>query len=153
MKGSPAKSTKTGVSKKRNRNEAGDAGQSSLSPPSTLSNPAEEWKKANLKTEDLLTLVNSGFFRDKEMDLWRTSSGDQYPMEKNPYEILIFAWFVEHGLMLPASDFFKRMLRYYWIEYLNFNPNDIFHVSIFVISAKCSWGSNPTASCSGSSSG
>jgi hypothetical protein len=31
-----------------------------------------------------------------------------------------------------ASDFFKGMLRYYGIEYLNLNPNDIFHVSIFV---------------------
>jgi hypothetical protein len=26
-----------------------------------------------LKTEDLLTLVNSGFLREKEMDLWRTA--------------------------------------------------------------------------------
>jgi hypothetical protein len=44
----------------------------------------------------------------------------------------MFARFVERGLALPASEFFKGMLRYYDIEYLNLNPNDIFHVSICV---------------------
>jgi hypothetical protein len=53
-------------------------------------------------------------------------------MEKNPDEILMFARFVERGLALPASDFFKGLLKYYGIEYLNLNPNGIFHVSVFV---------------------
>jgi hypothetical protein len=35
-------------------------------------------------------------------------------------------------LALPASDFFKGLLDYYGIEYLNLNPNGIFHVSVFV---------------------
>jgi hypothetical protein len=30
---------------------------------------------------------------------------------------------VERGLALPASDFFKGLLDYYGIEYLNLNPN------------------------------
>jgi hypothetical protein len=58
--------------------------------------------------------------------------GDPYPMEKNPDEIPMFARFVERGLAVPASDFFKGLLRYYGIEYLDLNPNDIFHVSVFV---------------------
>jgi hypothetical protein len=44
----------------------------------------------------------------------------------------MFAQFVERGLALSASDFFKGMLRYYGIEYLNLNPNGIFHISICV---------------------
>jgi hypothetical protein len=132
MKASPVKSSKTGVSKKRSRDEAGDVGQSSSPPPSPHPNPAKEWKKAKLKTEDLLALVNSGFLREKEMDLWHTATGDPYPMEKNPDEIPMFTQFVERGLALLASDFFKGMLRYYGIEYLNLNPNEIFHTSIFV---------------------
>jgi hypothetical protein len=44
----------------------------------------------------------------------------------------MFARFVERGLALPASDFFKDLLKYYGIEYLNLNPNKIFHVSVFV---------------------
>jgi hypothetical protein len=66
------------------------------------------------------------------MDMWCAAAGDPYPMEKNPYEIPMFARFVERGLALPTSNFFKGLLRYYVIEYLNLNPNGIFHVSVFV---------------------
>jgi hypothetical protein len=41
--------------------------------------------------EDLLTLVNNGFLHKKEMDIWCTATGDQYPMEKYPDEIPMFA--------------------------------------------------------------
>jgi hypothetical protein len=44
----------------------------------------------------------------------------------------LFTRFVERGLALPASDFFKGLLQYYGIEYLNLNSNGIFHVSVFV---------------------
>jgi hypothetical protein len=53
-------------------------------------------------------------------------------MEKNLDEIPMFAQFMERGLALPISDFFKGMFRYYDIEYLNLNSNGIFHTSIFV---------------------
>jgi hypothetical protein len=51
---------------------------------------------------------------------------------ENPDEIPMFARFAERGLALPASDIFKGLLRYYSIEYLNLNPNGVFHVSVFV---------------------
>jgi hypothetical protein len=51
---------------------------------------------------------------------------------EEPDEIPMFAWFVERGLALPASHFFKGLLKYYGIEYLNLNPNRIFHVFVFV---------------------
>jgi hypothetical protein len=70
-------------------------------------------------------------------------------MEKNPDEVPMFARFVERGLALPVSDFFKGLLKYYGIQYLNLNPNGIFHVSVFVHPL---WGSNPTRYCSGNSS-
>jgi hypothetical protein len=38
----------------------------------------------------------------------------------------MFARFVERGLALPVNDFFKGLLQYYGIEYLNLNPNGIF---------------------------
>jgi hypothetical protein len=60
------------------------------------------------------------------------AAGDPYPMEKNLDEIPMFARFVERGLAVPTSDFFTGLLRYYGIEYLNLNPNGIFHVSVFV---------------------
>jgi hypothetical protein len=133
MKASPSKGSKTGGGKKRSHNESEGSGQES-SPPTSPShpNPTKEWKKSKLKTEDLLALVNSGFLREKEMDLWRAAAGYPYPMEKNLDEVPMFARFVERGLALPTSDFFKGLLDYYGIEYLNLNPYGIFHVYVFV---------------------
>jgi hypothetical protein len=105
IKASPARSSKTGVSKKRSRDEVGDAGQSSSSPPSSpLPNLAKEWKKTKLNIGILLALVNSRFLREKEMDLWRTTTGDPYPMEKNPDEISMFARFVEYLILNPTMS-------------------------------------------------
>jgi hypothetical protein len=101
-----------------------------VSPP--RSNPNKEWKTSKAKTEDLLALLNSGFLREKEVNMWCAAAGDPYPMEKNPDEIPMFTHFVERGLALPASSFFKGLLEYYVIEYLNLNPNGIFHTSVFV---------------------
>jgi hypothetical protein len=133
MKPSPSKALKTAGGKKRSREEeAGSAVGTSppVSPPRP--NPNQEWKKSKAKTEDLLALLNIGFLREKEVDMWRAAAGDPYPMEKNPDEIPMFTQFAERGLSLPSSDFFKGLLGYYDIEYLNLNPNGIFHTSVFV---------------------
>jgi hypothetical protein len=135
MKPSPSKSLKTAGGKKRSREEAaGSAAGASppVSPPRP--NPNQEWKKSKAKTEDLLALLNSGFLWEKEVDMWRAAAGDPYPMEKNPDEIPMFTRFAERELSLPASNFFKGLLEYYGIEYLNLNlnPNGIFHTSVFV---------------------
>jgi hypothetical protein len=133
MKSSPSKSMKTDTGKKRSRDEAAGSAQGSTPPTSPpRPNPNKERKKSKAKTEDLLELVNSGFLCEKEMDMWRAVVRDPYPMEKNPDEIPMFARFVECGLALPTSDFFKGLLKYYGIEYLNLNPNRIFHVSVFI---------------------
>jgi hypothetical protein len=134
MKPSPSKTTKAATTgKKRSCDEAAGstAGTSPpVSPPRP--DPNREWKKSKAKTEDLLALRNSGFIREKEVDMWRAAVGDPYPMEKNPNEILMFTRFAERGLSLPASNFFKGLLGYYGIEYLNLNPNGIFHTLVFV---------------------
>jgi hypothetical protein len=100
----------------------------------------------------LLALVNSGFLREKEMDLWHAATGDPYPMEKNPDEIPMFARFAERELAVPANDFFRGLLRYYGIEYLNLNPNGTFHVSVFEHFCEVFIGIKPHWCCSGNSS-
>ena len=85
-----------------------------------------------MKHVDIRALVDAGFLWEQAIQGWNTITEDEWPMEKNPDEIPMFARFVERGLALPASDFFKGMLRYYGIEYLNLNPNGIFHTSVFV---------------------
>jgi hypothetical protein len=133
MKPSPSKTTKAASGKKRGREEAaGSAAGTSLPMSPPRPDPNHEWKKSKAKTKDLLALLNSGFLREKEVDMWRAAAGDPYPMEKNPDEIPLFARFAERGLSLPASDFFKGLMGYYDIVYLNLNPNGIFHTTVFV---------------------
>jgi hypothetical protein len=74
-------------------------------------------------------------------------------MDKSPDEIPMFTRFAERGLSLPASDFFKGLLGYYGIEYLNLNPVVFSTPQSSYISAKLSWGSSPIGSCFGNSSG
>jgi hypothetical protein len=69
MKPSPSKASKA-TWKKRCRAEAAAAATGAappMSPP--LADPSREWKKSKVKTEDLLTLLNSGFIREKEVDM------------------------------------------------------------------------------------
>jgi hypothetical protein len=132
MKPSPSKSAKT-AGKKRSHDEAAGAAAGAAQPMyPPRSDPSREWKKSKMKTEDLLALLNSGFVREKEVDSWRATAGDPYPMEKSEDEIPMFARFAERGLALPASDFFKGLLGYYGVEYLNLNPYGIFHTAVFV---------------------
>jgi hypothetical protein len=77
MKPSPSKSLKTAGGKKSFREEAAESttgSTPSVSPP--CPNPNKEWKKSKAKTEDLLALLNSGFLREKEVDMWRAAAGD-----------------------------------------------------------------------------
>jgi hypothetical protein len=69
MKASPSKSSKTGAGKKRDRSEAERSAPESSPSSSPHPNPGKEWKKAKLKTEDLLGLVNSGFHYKKLFNL------------------------------------------------------------------------------------
>jgi hypothetical protein len=88
MNPSPSKSLKTAGGKKRSREEAAGSAAGSMLPVSpSRPNPNKEWKKSKAKTEDLLTLLNSGFLREKEVDMWRAAVRDPYPMEKNQDEI------------------------------------------------------------------
>jgi hypothetical protein len=125
-----SKSSKA-AGKKRGREEAA-AAATGVAPPMSppRADPSREWKKSKVKTEDLLALLNSEFIREKEVDMWRVAAGDPYPMEKAEDEIPMFTQFVERGLALPASDFFKGLVGYYGVEYLNLNPNGIFHTAV-----------------------
>jgi hypothetical protein len=115
MKSSPSKGVKAGAGtgKTRPRSEVEGSAQGSSPPTSpTRPYPNREWKKSKMKTEYLLALVNSGFLWEKEMDMWRVAACDPYPMEKNPDEVPMFARFMERGLALRASNFFKGLLKY-----------------------------------------
>jgi hypothetical protein len=92
MKPSPSKTAKAAGGKKRSRDEAAGSAAGAappMSPPRP--DPNREWKKSKAKTEDLLALLNNGFIREKEVDMWRAATGDPYPIKKNEDEIPMFA--------------------------------------------------------------
>jgi hypothetical protein len=60
-----------------------------------------------------------------------STTGDNRPYERAE-EIVLFQYFVEHGLPLPVSDFFHSLLFYYGVQLHHLNPNSILHISIFV---------------------
>jgi hypothetical protein len=153
MKPSPSKISKAASGKKRAREEAGGSA-AGTSPPVSPSrpNPNQEWKKSKAKTEDLLVLLNSGFLREKEVDMWRATSGDSYPMEKSPDEIPMFTRFAERGLSLPASDFFKGLLGTTASSSSTSTPTVSSTPQSSYISSRLSWGSSPIGSCSTNSS-
>jgi hypothetical protein len=153
MKPSPSKSVKT-AGKKRSRDEAAVAATGAappMSPPRP--DPSREWKKSKVKTEDLLALLNNGFIREKEVDMWRAAAGDPYPMEKAEDEISMFARYAERGLALPASDFFKG-LSGTMASSTSISTPTVYSIppSSFTF-VRRSWGSSRTGSCSGNSSG
>jgi hypothetical protein len=154
MKPSPSKTSKAAGGKKRDREEAAGsaAGTSpSVSPPRP--NPNREWKKSKAKTEDLLALLNSGFLREKEVDMWRAAAGDPYPMEKNPDEIAMFTRFAERGLSLRPATSSRDCWGTTASSTSTSTPTVFSTPQSSYTSAKPSWGSSPIGSCSGNSSG
>jgi hypothetical protein len=77
MKPPPSKTAKAAGGKKRDREEAAGSAAGTSPPVSPLRpDPNREWKKFKAKTEDLLALLNSGFLREKEVNMWRAAAGD-----------------------------------------------------------------------------
>ena len=62
----------------------------------------------------LLELVKDGLLQDRDVVHWRAPELDLEPLEK-PGETILFLHFVERGLALPTSDFFRGLLDFYVI--------------------------------------
>jgi hypothetical protein len=85
-----------------------------------------------METEDLLALVNNEFLREKEMDMWRPTTGDPYPMEKNPDEVPYVRQVHGARTSAPSERLLQgspQVLRY---RVLELEPLWHFHVSVFV---------------------
>jgi hypothetical protein len=75
----------------------------------TKANQTSAWKKCRLKFEGVKALVNDV---EQGVDMWNTTSGDLWPLEKNLEEIPMLLLFSEHGFSPPASNFFHRLLEF-----------------------------------------
>jgi hypothetical protein len=77
------------------------------------STTGDEWKPSKC-SKNLHALVDEGLLQSKEVIQWRPATGDKRQYE-GVDEIVLFQYFIERGLALPTSDFFRDLLFYYGI--------------------------------------
>jgi hypothetical protein len=112
------------VSKKRAAKTKGKDSQ-------LVTTAGDGWRTSKCSEADLKRLVDECFLQPKEVIQWRPTTGDKRPYERAE-EIVLFQDFVEHGLALSTSDFFRGLLFHYGIQLYHLNPNLILHIVIFV---------------------
>lgn len=76
--------------------------------------------------------MDAKLLQPKTLVEWKPAFSHAWQFEENPSQTIILAPFVERGLAVPISDFFKSVLEYYELQLIHLNPNDILHLSIFV---------------------
>lgn len=85
-----------------------------------------------MKEAEIQALVDAKLLQERVVVGWRCAVNNPWMFEEHPQEMVIFARFVECGLALPTSDFFRGLLDYYSLQLVHLNPNSILHISIFV---------------------
>ena len=84
-----------------------------------------------MKEEALEKRHEDGSLSERHLGEWKAPGNHRVPVLEEG-EIVLFTPFVEKGLGLPASDFFRRLLYYYGIRMNHLNPNSILQLSIFI---------------------
>jgi hypothetical protein len=64
------------------------------------------WKKCKLSEDGIYSLVEDRILRTRAIIQWRSADGEDRPYE-GTNEIVLFRSFVERGLAIPTSDFFR----------------------------------------------
>jgi hypothetical protein len=89
----------------------------------------ESWESSKCSRSDLESLVKQGFLPLESVIQWHPAFGDARPYE-NTGEIIGFVPYFERGLGLPNSNFFSRLLYYYWIQLHHLTPPHFFRAYI-----------------------
>lgn len=96
-----------------------------------------------MKDVEIQELVNAKLLQEKAVAGWRSSYDNPWMFETHPKDTVTFACFVERGLVIPTSEFFRGVLDYYSLQLVHLNPNSIMHISIFVYLCEAFLGIQP----------
>jgi len=88
------------------------------------------WKKCKLSEDGIYSLVEDRILQTRAIIQWRSADGEDRPYE-GTNEIVLFRSFVERGLAIPTSDFFRSLLHHWKVQLHHLTPNSILHLSIF----------------------
>ena len=72
---------------------------------------AAGWKKCKLSEAGICALVEDRLLQSRTIIGWRSGKGEDRPYE-GTNEIVLFRSFIERGLAVPSSDFFRGLLRF-----------------------------------------
>ena len=89
------------------------------------------WEESTGREAALEKLHSDGLLPEKQLGEWKAPGNHRVPV-LNEEEIVLFTPFVERGLGLPTSNFFRELLYYYGIRMNHLNPNSILQLSIFI---------------------
>lgn len=70
--------------------------------------------------------------QSKQVVSWRSAYANAWQFKTFSKETVIWAHFVERGLVVPTSDFFRGILQFYDLQLVHLNPNGVLHIDIFV---------------------
>jgi hypothetical protein len=75
--------------------------------------------------------VDCGLLRLNTEVVWKTPTGEAFPMEDDKEQV-VFVSFFEDRFNGPARDFFRGLLYYYHLELIHLVPNSIIVVFPFI---------------------
>ncbi|KAK1607968.1 hypothetical protein QYE76_031641 [Lolium multiflorum] len=104
---------------------------------------AKGWGKSKVTKEALIPHVVAGIIPEFKRERWRVPAADEVEPLPRPGEFVLFLSFLDRGLALPSSDFFRQLLSFYNIKVSDLGPHSVQQIALFVALCECYLGCPP----------
>ncbi|KAK1618976.1 hypothetical protein QYE76_024493 [Lolium multiflorum] len=98
---------------------------------------AKGWGKSKVTKEALIPYVAAGIIPEFKRERWRVPAADEVEPLPRPGEFVLFLSFLDRGLALPSSDFFRQLLSFYNIKVSDLGPHSVQQIALFVALCEC----------------
>ncbi|KAK1683835.1 hypothetical protein QYE76_044683 [Lolium multiflorum] len=98
---------------------------------------AKGWGKSKVTKEALIPYVAAGIIPEFKRERWRVPAANEVEPLPRPGEFVLFLSFLDRGLALPSSDFFRQLLSFYNIKVSDLGPHSIHQIAMFVALCEC----------------
>ncbi|KAK1653621.1 hypothetical protein QYE76_071426 [Lolium multiflorum] len=104
---------------------------------------AKGWGKSKVTREALIPYVAAGIIPEFKRERWRVPAANEVEPLPRPGEFVLFLSFLDRGLALPSSDFFRQLLSFYNIKVSDLGPHSVQQIALFVALCECYLGCPP----------
>ncbi|KAK1645316.1 hypothetical protein QYE76_063121 [Lolium multiflorum] len=104
---------------------------------------AKGWRKSKVTKESLIPYVAAGIIPEFKRERWRVPAANEVEPLPRPVEFVLFLSFLDRGLALPTSDFFRQLLSFYNIKVSDLGPHIVQQIALFVALCECYLGCPP----------